>query len=241
MIGLPWTDVLEEVMRQFFRRKHEPYKVKVPAPKAHACERIPRAPAPPFTAANGRLLIGLTGRKQSGKSTVAKILREQQKFIEYSFAAPMRLFIAFMLAPSETGGLAWLEANKETPIDWLDGMTPRHMLQTLGTEWGRDMIHSELWLRKCMRDIADSTAPNIVVSDVRFDNEAKAIREAGGVIVHVVRNTCEGADAHVSEAGVNDGLIDIVVDNSADIAGLESAICGIVLPLAQKIAGDRGC
>lgn len=219
-------------LRALFRGKPEPYKVKVPAPKAQACERVPRTPAPPFAAVNGRLLIGLTGRKQSGKSTVAQILREKQKFIEYSFAAPVRLFIAFMLAPREADGLAWLEANKETPIDWLDGMTPRHMLQTLGTEWGRDMIHSELWLRKCMRDIVDSTAPNIVVSDVRFDNEAKAIRESGGIILRIDRFGC-GGDAHVSEAGVSDGLVNLTYHNRRDLAELERDILGTVLPAAQ--------
>jgi hypothetical protein len=92
---------------------------------------------------------------------------------------------------------------KEKPCDLLAGQTPRHAMQTLGTEWGRQCIAPDLWVALCRREIALCLAQgeSVVVDDVRFENEAAVIRALGGCVLSIDR--AENADkSHVSEAGV---------------------------------------
>lgn len=182
------------------------------------------------------LLVGLTGRKRSGKSTVARILCERHGFVELSFANPIREFVARLLWPNGTGAL---ERNKEAPIDWLDGITPRQMMQTLGTEWGRQMVHPDLWVRACMHRLEYTRCPRIVISDVRFPNEAKAIRERGGVIVEVWRDEAPTGDDHISEAGLPRDLIDVTQHNEGPIADLPFTIETGLMPVISATARER--
>ena len=167
-------------------------------------------------------LIGLTGYARSGKSTVAAILRQAHAFHEISFAEPIRDFTRQLLGYS----FAELEANKETPIDWLDGVTPRRMMQTLGTEWGRQMIHPEIWVRVAIQEAKACMVEggsDIVISDVRFPNEAAAIREAGGVIWRVYRTETEpkpGQELHPSEAHVSEIEFDGFISNLSTLEHL---------------------
>lgn len=87
----------------------------------------------------------------------------------------------------------------------LDGyLTPRKVLQTLGTEWGRD-YSKDVWIDYTLRKAGERLKDNllldyVVVTDVRFMNEAKKIREVGG---HVWRVTRPGADgSYANNAGV---------------------------------------
>ena len=86
------------------------------------------------------LLIGLAGAARSGKSTAAAELAAQHGFIHYAFAQPLKA----MLAEGLNLSAAQLEgAEKEAPLPWL-GKSPRELLQTLGSEWGRKLVHREL-------------------------------------------------------------------------------------------------
>lgn len=172
------------------------------------------------------MLIGLTGRKQSGKSTIAAILRDYG-FIEDSFAAPLRDFTARILAMTP----AELETAKERPVDWLGGITPRHMMQTIGTEWGRDTICPDLWVKSLERRVMPLLAAGlaVVISDLRFDNEAHAIRALGGRVVRVERAGLP-ADTHRSENGVSRDLVDLVVKNRAGLTELRWQVVAMIKP-----------
>lgn len=168
-------------------------------------------------------LIGLTGYARSGKSTVASILRQAHAFHEISFAEPIRDFTRQLLGYSA----AELEANKETPIDWLEGVTtPRRIMQTLGTEWGRNMIHREIWLRVALREAKECLVEgcsDVVISDVRFVNEADAIIAEGGEIWRVFRNAAEpkiGQVLHASEAEVGTIGFDVFISNNGTLDAL---------------------
>jgi len=75
------------------------------------------------------------------------------------------------------------------------------------------MIHPDLWVRSMMR----RAPPMCVISDVRFENEASAIRAAGGVIVHIYRRPMM-SDSHVSEAGVEFRDGDFIVHNAGTLS-----------------------
>lgn len=160
------------------------------------------------------MLIAFTGKKRAGKDTAAQALKG---FHRESFAAPIRQAVAKTLDWT----LEELELWKETPIEWLDGVTARNMMQTLGTEWGRNMIHHELWLRSLERRIRQR--PRVVITDVRFNNEAEFVKRLGGVVVQVER-TSQVTDAHASEAGVDRKLIDFFIFNDFSVEHLHQQV-----------------
>lgn len=158
------------------------------------------------------MLIGLAGLKQSGKTTAGDYLANVYKFDHTSFAAPMRRFAMDVLCMNELQ----LELGKERSVAFLDNeVTPRKFLQLLGTEFGRDMIHPDLWVRSCLMRVRLEN--NTVISDVRFCNEAHAIRALGGKIVRIKRaNQAPTGDGHASEQGIHPALIDYDITNNGE-------------------------
>ncbi len=147
-------------------------------------------------------LIGLTGRAGSGKDTVADFLCETHGFVQLALADPLRYGLQAMLGL--TAEQLHRRDLKETPIDWI-GKSPRELMQTLGTEWGRELIHPDLWLRRAEQRIAQIKASppilhiaGIVVSDIRFENEANWLREQGGTVWHIKGRKSTTTDASAS-------------------------------------------
>lgn len=177
--------------------------------------------AEPYTAAQPRL-IGLTGVARSGKDTTADYLVRRHGFVKHSFAAPIREFVARILGLS----LAELEAAKEQPIQWLPGQTPRRLMQTIGTEWGRDSVHPELWVKSCFERVRRDMAAgrSVVICDVRFDNEARALKALGGQVWRVTRSGAGTAAAHASEAGVSDALVERFLANNGRLSDLYALV-----------------
>lgn len=132
-------------------------------------------------------LIGITGLMWAGKSAVADTLREYRQFRCMKFADTLKdMLRACGLTQQEIEG-----DLKERPCGLLGGITPRYAMQTLGTEWGRNFICDDLWVRIAMakyHQVAqDHPWASFVFDDVRFPNEAEAILEWGGEVWRVVR------------------------------------------------------
>lgn len=163
--------------------------------------------------AHQRIIIAFTGLAGSGKSTAAMHLVEHRGFARVRFAGPLKAMMAALgCTPEEIDG-----DRKEVPCDLLGGRTPRHAMQTLGTEWGRDMIASDLWIRAWQAAVAKVPAGQpIVVDDCRFPNEADAVRAAGGALIRVVRpGAGAGAAGHSSEGYNLPAIAEIMNDRSA--------------------------
>lgn len=182
-------------------------------------------------------LIGLTGPKGSGKDTVADMLVERMdKTVKRSLAEPLYRMVAEM-----TGvGVEDLEnvERKETPIRLLD-LTPRYLLQTLGTEWGRNILGNDIWIRVLDRALEwdrDIGRRAVVVSDVRFANEAAWVRDTG-VLVHIVRDATayDQDDSHVSEAGVVRTEDDFVLFNTGSLDDLRSAVARLAVDIEARL------
>jgi len=102
-------------------------------------------------------------------------------------------------------------AAKEEVIEWL-GVSYRHAAQTLGTEWGRNCIAPNIWVLLAQNFVARQIALNqlddvplvkgVVLSDVRFQNEADWVRAAGGRVFHITRQSAAAVRDHPSEHGV---------------------------------------
>ena len=168
------------------------------------------------------MIIGLCGLAGSGKDAVAAILSRRHGFAYISFAGPI------YQAVSEITGLAPAQLKdrglKEQPIPWL-GKSPRELLQTLGTEWGRQMVNQDIWIKLAMRRAAEYE--RVAITDVRFENEAEAIEAAGGQVWLVERpgaGLAGAAGGHSSEAGIPGHLVNQVVRNIGTLDDLEEAV-----------------
>ncbi len=144
-------------------------------------------------------LIAFTGAKQSGKTTLANMICREGggDYVRMSFAQPMREMLGAMGIEKE-----YLYDKKTEPISYLPGQpTARHLMQTIGTEWGRDCVHNDLWIAVAMESVKKRQRYNALIAfdDLRFPNEAKAIKEAGGIIVRILRDGLDSSDEHESE------------------------------------------
>lgn len=183
------------------------------------------------------LLIGLAGRARSGKDTAAQHLVNHHRFQSYAFADPLRdgLMHILNLSPCDFEG-----DQKEQPLPWL-GRSPRELMQSLGTEWGRNTVHPELWLLLATQNLdllarTHDTATGFVVSDVRFENEAQFIRDRGGVVIHLYRPSAPAVNAHISEDGIRSTEHDLVLANFGTIDELRQNLNSIVGILRTRAA-----
>lgn len=198
---------------------------------------------------NPLTLIGLAGRAGSGKDSVAEHLADEHNVLRYAFALPLKAALRVMLGldPEDLED----RERKEAVIEWL-GKSPRELMQTLGTDWGRFLVAPDLWTRLARRVIDEARtsaefgyAPALVISDVRFANEAALIRELGGWVVHVRRPDAPRVADHVSEALLPFVAGDLVLDNAGTLDELRQLADHVLaeirrLDIAQSeaLAGD---
>lgn len=161
-------------------------------------------------------LIGLIGKAGVGKDTAALHLYREHGLYHYAFAAPLRGMVSGLLGEAHWNDREW----KERTIDWI-GKSPRELLQTLGTEWGRNLVHPHLWVLKAeqvwKRIAATSRYPGMVISDVRFPNEADWIHSQGGILIEVLRPAAAPVAAHASEQQDLQGFPRRIIHNTGTI------------------------
>lgn len=167
-------------------------------------------------------LIGIAGRARAGKSTAAELLLRMGagKYL-YSFADPLRAMLKAGLG-IDLDNPYW-QMRKEDPLPEFGGHSPRSLLQSLGTEWGRDQVDRHLWLTLADRAFRQR-GPGMVIADCRFDNEAEWVRTHGGVVLHLERGNAPAVRSHASEAGVvmRDG--DLRIFNESTIDSLQAGL-----------------
>ena len=171
------------------------------------------------------ILIGLTGYAGTGKDTVREVL-ESHDYTGLAFADSIRGMLRELLA-SNGISTSFMDdrALKETVIPEL-GVSYRHMAQTLGTEWGRN-LQPDFWLRIAgafMDDRVDDGDTHFVISDVRFANEAEWVRERGGVIWRVHRAAATPVRPHVSEAEIDHITPDWTIHNNGSFEDLRETV-----------------
>jgi len=152
-------------------------------------------------------LIGISGRKRSGKDTFAARLTGVHGYTRVAFADPLRA-MALALDPlvrttsGHTVRLAelaafegWERAKNHAEV--------RRTLQRLGTEAGRAVLGDTIWIDTAMQHVDQVNGP-VVITDVRYPNEADAIRAAGGIVLRIDRPGLTSSDVHPSETAMDD-------------------------------------
>lgn len=168
-------------------------------------------------------LIGIAGPARSGKDTVANFIIAAQGGYRYSFADPIRAMLRQIGVDMDD---PYWRDRKEQVIPAL-GVSPRRLMQTLGTEWGREQINADLWLILAQQRLL-SNGPGMVISDVRFENEATWIRSLGGRIIHVHRPDVAKIEEHISEGGIESQPTDVKLFNNGTLEELQDAVRGLL-------------
>lgn len=179
-------------------------------------------------------IIGLCGKAGAGKDTAADYMVARHGFIKYSMAQPIKAMLnaGFGWKPEQWNDRAWKEGHQD-----LLGSSPRVMAQTLGTEWGRERINGDLWVRvaseyiRYLRFITErEDLPiyrGVVVADIRFINEATWINSyERGMVLQVVRPPVHRHPVaeHKSEDGIPPGLTTGLLRNDAQVAYLHAEV-----------------
>lgn len=174
------------------------------------------------------MIIGITGRKFSGKNEAAKALDD---FTEVKFAGCLkemaRTFLRYQGCSTEmTERFVEGDLKEMNNVQYFGGKTPRQFQQYLGTEFGRDLMNTDLWVNTAMNRAGKF---NTVFTDVRFPNEVEAVHAAGGRVIRINREMelNEFSD-HPSEALIDTLDVDIDIDNNGTIPELHAAILEFV-------------
>ena len=186
------------------------------------------------------MIIGITGAIGSGKDTVADYLSKHHGFIRLSFAGKVKdvAHIVFGWDRELLEGLtkesrAWREL-----VDPYWGISPRVALQRIGTEMFRTHIHPDTWVKAVIRTIQATPERNYVITDCRFENEVKALKDLGGKILYVSRGAMPAwADSarlgepcppsiHVTDWNVYalQGLADTCISNNGSLNDLYAQV-----------------
>jgi len=203
------------------------------------------------------MIIGFVGFIGSGKDTAADYLVNFHGFRRDSFANTLKDAVANVFGWDRTlleGRTSEARAWREEVDTWwaerlnMPNLTPRWVLQYWGTEVCRQGFHDDIWIASVENKMR-KTADNIVISDVRFPNEIRAIHNAGGIVVRVQRgvmphwydvaiqankgvesaqNFLKKEGIHTSETAWVGGKIDHVLCNDTSIDDLYKQIKNLV-------------
>lgn len=152
------------------------------------------------------MIIGVSGKKQGGKTTMVNTLRQLlPNSVILRFADFLKQIVLMCFIPSEWN---WtiedldLEENKNRPTPC--GRTVRQLLQIIGTDWFRN-LYDNCWITAWKKMVLNTQgAEYVLVPDVRFPNELEAIQQMGGKVIRLTRAPFRDQDQHVSEIALDE-------------------------------------
>lgn len=170
--------------------------------------------------------IGISGYAQTGKDTVANRLVAKHGFTKVSFADAIREALLRLNPRVEVPGVGYMklsaayQTSGDNPWEALkkNGTEVRELLQRMGTEVGREMFGDDFWVNYAIDNIPDGA--RVVIADVRYPNEANAVRGLGGEVWRVVRKGVGPVNDHPSENALDDYEFDATIKNNFDLGTL---------------------
>jgi hypothetical protein len=147
------------------------------------------------------MIFGITGKKRVGKDTFGDYLTSEYGYVRFAFAGCIKRCIndIFLLDGKE---------EKKDKIDERWNISPRKLYQEFGTNIFRNNIEKfypnlqlshNIWIERFIKFVELNKNKNIIVTDVRFQDEADIIKSYGGIIIKVIRDTKLEKDTHISE------------------------------------------
>ena len=167
------------------------------------------------------MIIGLSGYAQSGKDEVSKILVEEFGFTRVAFADKIRELL-YEMNPDFRDTLLQQAVDREGWDEVKKDQSVRRMMQNLGVG-ARKLFGENFWVHQAMISMANAHS-NIVVTDVRFINEANTLKTNGGQLWRIKRPGIEAVNNHVSEHDLNDYKFDQIVKNEGTLKDLHAKV-----------------
>lgn len=174
-------------------------------------------------------IIGITGNMRHGKDTLGLYYINNHNYSKLSFAGPLKDACKEIFDLSDNQ----LHGDEKENIDDYWGVTPRQILQYVGTELFREQmsalipdIGKDIWIKvmdKKIKKVLNGGAKGIVITDVRFENEAKLVKSLGGIVIKVVRPSMTIGGSHSSEKLSFD--VDYTIINDGSIQYLHDQLC----------------
>jgi hypothetical protein len=174
------------------------------------------------------MIIGLTGYKGVGKDTVAAYLMKEHSFERKAFADPLKQSVAALFGiqyssidqyKNMDGMRVWM-GHRVISRDNQEGMSFREFLQRYGTESHRDVFGENFWVDLTLPVGGYYPGRAIVVTDVRFSNEAARIRDLGGTVVRIIRGNAAPFDQDHHRSEVQDFDWDYILENNGTLRQL---------------------
>jgi len=176
------------------------------------------------------LIIGIKGRKDTGKSTVAEYLKEAYNMEEYYFSKPLKEIICILTGWSEdfvNGSTPEFKRLRETEKHPDFNMTCREMLVEIGTNLFRKQVNENVWVN-IARWRSTQTGNALIFSDLRFPNECALVKELGGTIIRLKRDTDWELDESDETEQEFDTEGEIVIDNNGTLEELWEQIDNVI-------------
>jgi hypothetical protein len=188
------------------------------------------------------MIVGVCGYIGSGKDTLADILIKERGYIKLSFASALKDAVSAifgwdrnMLEGADSESRLW----REQPDEWwskrlnIPGLTPRWVLQHLGTDILRDKFHPDIWIASLERKIElNSLKNNIVITDCRFENELEVLRRLGATMIRINRNGSKEpiltVQNHSSENSWQHFDFDFSIENNSTLDDLRAKVLSCV-------------
>lgn len=187
------------------------------------------------------MIIGLSGYARTGKDTIANFLIENYGFTRMAFADPIRealLSLNPSVSIADMSHVPLSSAVKSMGWEAVKDLSPevRELLQRMGTEVGRNLFGENFWVDLLMKRAID-LGTNIVIPDVRFSNEADAIRSWNGEVWRINRPGSEPVNSHLSEVELDTyPFFSMVINNNSTPEELFSELT----PIFEEISVHNG-
>jgi hypothetical protein len=156
---------------------------------------------------NKHKIIGITGKKYSGKDTLGSYFVEKHNYVQIAYADALKDAVKCIFDFDDEQ----LYGSKKEEIDEFWKITPRQVLQFVGTDLFRNNmknliphIDNNIWIYVVKRKILNIMKKNpdvcFVITDARFQNEINMVKELGGIVIKVTRDNINNNDSHESES-----------------------------------------
>jgi hypothetical protein len=162
-------------------------------------------------------VIGIHGPINSGKDTIANYIQAlyPNKYRRYAFAKPLKEAVKTMF------GFTDVQVEDRTLKEQVDpywGFSPRFALQKLGTEYGRNMLDKDVWIKRAQYEHEQNLKLGLrtIITDVRFENEAAWIRSLPHATIIYIQAPDIVRDEkynHESENGISRSFSDVIINN----------------------------
>lgn len=162
-----------------------------------------------------KILIGISGKKYSGKSTAAKVLTYGFCFDETTFAEPLKRAVAVLF---NWESLDLNNGPEKEVVDPRWGVSPRFVLQNMGTDYLRNTFCDDFFLKNLQNRLEGHQPTLLVISDVRFPNEVEYIKNRGGHVWRIERpGLSYPKDQHPSETALDNyqGFDEVIVNDGS--------------------------